>query len=175
MIGVFWCVWLRGFYTSSPGLHLIFDCLPFRYLTITCRVRHVRVSFVHFGRFCRRLTLLQHFWRWTLILRWRTIWSIVTFRTIGLDFFPCRYQSSISHQPSFCIHNRNLRFISGVSSSHGRTLWMTLQTRERGEWLNWITFLYYIELDYAPMLSTMDSPMFTSFTMDSPVFTSFDN
>jgi hypothetical protein len=31
------------------------------YLTITCRARHFRVSFVFFGRFCRRLTLWNTF------------------------------------------------------------------------------------------------------------------
>ena len=57
---VYICTWNPGIlylhtrkdYTSAPFvIHII------HYLAITCRSRYFRVSFVFFGRFCRRLTL----------------------------------------------------------------------------------------------------------------------
>ena len=61
--------------------------------------------------------------------------------------------SLLSHRPSFCIYNRNSRFRFYFWSfflTQKSSIWITLQTREKGEWLDWST-----------LLCALDSPTFT--------------
>ena len=90
---VYNCMWSPGRDFVPPhteGLHFSIVCFPFRYLSITCRTRYFRVSFVFFvslWTLLQEVHPLKHFWCWTNTLRRRTIWSIVTCGTLGLDFF----------------------------------------------------------------------------------------
>ncbi len=66
-------------------------------------------------QFCLPWTLLQeafplkHFWRWTIVSLWCTIWSIATCGTLGLDFFHVVFKSFISRRPSLCITKQGVR------------------------------------------------------------------
>ena len=149
---VLFCVGPWGFCTSAPGLHLRIVCYPFGCLLITCRTRHFRVSFIFLGRFCRRLTL------WNTsdaeLLPYTDVQSdqLSPVERSGSRLFPCRYLI-VHFSSTLFLHLQQefAVFIFGVSSSHRRALWITLQTRERGEWLNRIT-----------LLCVMDPSIFTS-------------
>ncbi len=106
-----------GFCTSTHGR----TTLQHRFLSSSLFCNYLSGSAFP-CQFCLLWTLLQevyplkHFWRRNVALLSRTIWSVCTCRTLGLDFFPCRYIIVHLVADPLCT-----------------------SFRERGEWLNRIT------------------------------------
>ena len=153
LLSSFWwsmlfCVWVSGDfafprqdYTSAS---LVF---PFCYW-------HFRVSFVFLWLFCRRLTL------------WNTSGAaILPYTGVQSDqLSPVERSDStfsvpLSNRPFITVHlsafkTRAFIFIFGVSASRRSALWITLQTRERGECR---TSRDYYELSMSATLVVMSS------------------
>ena len=100
---VFYCYLLSDdrcyFVCGTPGiLHFRVRTTPQIHLFSISLFDNHQSRLVFPSQFCLLWTSLQethplkHFWCWNIVLHTgSTIWSIVTRRTLGLDFFPFRY------------------------------------------------------------------------------------